>query len=388
VGDTVVVRTVEGSVWGGTARLVPEVSIGVLEGDSTEMFGSIRSLAVDSAGRIYVMDGQVPALRVYGPDGAYLRTLGREGEGPGEYAGPDGGLAVLSDGRVVLRDPANARFTVYGPEGEHRASWPWRGGFNTGRKLYRTRDDAVWSLVLMDPSASVFDWVMGVAEIHPDGSPGDTLREPDIRYDPPTISGEREGGASIRSVPFAPEVEWTMSPEGYLVGGSGDRAAVTLFKPEGPLRIEWEADRVPVKPGEASGARDAAVRQMRSQFPGWSWNGPPIPEVKPAFSSLEVDEEGRIWVGLPAPTREEENPVHDPADPDSEPTVWAPTSTRFRVFEPDGRHLGVVEGPPEISRYPTPVFGAEHVWVVVRDELDVPRVVRFRIVPPREPEAG
>ncbi|MDT8341319.1 MAG: hypothetical protein RQ751_07380 [Longimicrobiales bacterium] len=46
VGDTVVVRTVSGSVWGEDAVLVPEVEIGVLDGDERYMFGRIRALAV------------------------------------------------------------------------------------------------------------------------------------------------------------------------------------------------------------------------------------------------------------------------------------------------------------------------------------------------------
>ena len=104
IGDTVVVRTVAGSLWGDTARLVPEVTIGVLDGPEEYMFGQIVSMALGADGTIYVMDRQVPALRVYNPDGSYRATFGREGAGPGEYRRPDGGMGVLSDGRIVLRE--------------------------------------------------------------------------------------------------------------------------------------------------------------------------------------------------------------------------------------------------------------------------------------------
>lgn len=71
-GDTAVVQVLAGSTWGAEAELVPEVTIGVLEGDDRYIFGGIRSLAVDGTGRIFVMDGQLTALRVYDPDGNWI----------------------------------------------------------------------------------------------------------------------------------------------------------------------------------------------------------------------------------------------------------------------------------------------------------------------------
>lgn len=65
LGDTLVVRTLSGSVWGDTARLVPEVSIGMFDGPEEYVFGQIHSLAMGQDGTIYVVDRQVPALRVY-----------------------------------------------------------------------------------------------------------------------------------------------------------------------------------------------------------------------------------------------------------------------------------------------------------------------------------
>jgi len=84
IGDTIVVRTVSGSVWGGPAELAEEVRIGVFEGEDVYLLGSVSALAADEDGYIYVVDSQVPALRKYGPDGRYVATFGREGGGPGE----------------------------------------------------------------------------------------------------------------------------------------------------------------------------------------------------------------------------------------------------------------------------------------------------------------
>jgi hypothetical protein len=69
VGDTTIVRTLGGGVWGDSVRLVEEVAIGALDGAEEYLFGRVGDLAVDADGGIYVFDGQVPALRYYDSNG-------------------------------------------------------------------------------------------------------------------------------------------------------------------------------------------------------------------------------------------------------------------------------------------------------------------------------
>ena len=54
----------------------------------------------------------------------------------------------------------------------------------------------------------------------------------------------------------------------------------------------------------------------------------------------------------------------------------------FDVFEPDGRYLGMVRAPRGFSTRPQPVFRGDTVWATVRDDLEVPYIVRFRIQHP------
>lgn len=104
IGDTTVVRTLAGSVWGAVATLVREVSIGELDGPEEYLFGNVESVAVDDDRNTYVLDGQAQHVRVFDSAGVYVETLGRRGEGPGEFDLADA-VAVLSDGRVAVRDP-------------------------------------------------------------------------------------------------------------------------------------------------------------------------------------------------------------------------------------------------------------------------------------------
>lgn len=55
-------------------------------GDTEEIFlGVIRSVAVDGKGRVYIADRDHVSIHVYSSDGQYLQSLGRQGQGPGEF---------------------------------------------------------------------------------------------------------------------------------------------------------------------------------------------------------------------------------------------------------------------------------------------------------------
>lgn len=378
VGDTVVVRTVSGSVWGDTATLEAEMSIGELEGADEYILGSVSALAVGPDGIIYVLDRQVPALRLYDSQGAYLDTWGREGEGPGEYKRPRA-LAARSDGRVLVRDPGAGRIMVYDPQGLEEATWPIRGSFSTSRPLYLDRQDNAYYLLLQESEGGLDAWRFNLIRITPDGTFADTLTPPSTDFEAPYVEARSENSWSRTSVPFSPSDEWHFSPLGYFVFGISTRYAIELRKPGQPvLRIEKEYDPVPVRSGEAAHQRDRITRNFRRSFGTWRWNGPPIPDQKPPYDDFWVDDDGRIWVQVSQPGVEEENPAYDPDEEGSTPTVWTERPA-FDVFDDRGRFLGHVRVPEGFSTFPTPVARGEHVWAVIRDELDVQRVVRFRL---------
>ena len=386
LGDTIVVRTLQGSEWGQEAVLQPEMSIGVFEGEDHYMLGSVRSLAVADDGSVYLMDSQVPALRKYAPDGTYLTTFGREGGGPGEYKGPDGGLVVLADGRVVLRDPGNARLQVYSPEGEPLATWPLRGGFNTGSPMVVDTAGVVWTQVLLDPEAGVTDWRMGMAGVDSrTGQPVDTVPAPEWDYEAPkliaSISSGENRSTSVSNVPFSPQPSWAFSPLGWMVGGLSTRYAVDQYLPGGQvLRIERVAESVPVQPDERADQERQTTWGMRTTQPDWKWNGEPIPDRKPPFRGIATGVDGRIWVMVHQPgQRVPDEELVEADDPDARPASRWREPVAYDVFEADGSYVGRVRAPDGFSTYPRPVFRGDTVWAIVRDELDVQYLKRFRV---------
>ncbi|MCL7958916.1 MAG: 6-bladed beta-propeller [marine benthic group bacterium] len=380
IADTVVVRTVAGQMWESDRQLVSEVSIGVLEGDEKYQFGRLRAIAVDLNGNMYAFDSHVPVLRVYGPDGAWLRDIGREGEGPGEYKQPDAGLAMLRDGRVALRDPGNGRITLYKPDGAYDGFYRIAGSFNTSSPLTADTTGTLLTPTVVNLGESVFEWKSGLARYFLDGSV-DTLMVPDLGYEEAQVSAEREGSMSINGVPFAPEQVTAYSPKGYFLVGISEDYAFDLLRPEGVLRIQKAYEPVAVYPGEADAEREATTDNFKQNYPGWKWNGPPIPDVKPAYDGFYPAEDGRIWVHVPAPSerymdaedqKAEEERLGRAVNPYRAPVL-------FDVFEPTGEYLGQVSTPEGFSLRPKPIFRGDNVWATVRDEYDVQRLHRFRM---------
>jgi len=95
-----------------------------------ELFGVITDIIVDEQRNVYVLDAQLSEIRVFDIEGDYIRTIGREGEGPGEFRYPsdmlflpDGQLGAIQQNRLVL-------FGTEGePAGDFHFKEPGGGGF-------------------------------------------------------------------------------------------------------------------------------------------------------------------------------------------------------------------------------------------------------------------
>ena len=275
IGDTTVVRTLSGSAWGGDASLVPETSIGELEGPEEYLFGSVRAIAVDDDHNVYVLDGQARHVRVFDSAGVYVNTFGGRGEGPGEFRVPIG--IAVSGGRVMVRDPANARVQLF-----HLETWEaveWRYGpsdIYMSTPLYT--DDLGRIYVDISSNEEIRFIVMG-----PDGTHLDTISAPeapaDFDEDRYRMRTEAESGDEWISVgatvPFGPDWYWTVHPSGHFVSALSTAYRIDLERDGGVLRIERNHTPVAVADGERERHERRIVSRMRRFDAGWSWDGPP-----------------------------------------------------------------------------------------------------------------
>ena len=281
IGDTTVVRTLSGSVWDGEVTLIPEISVGELNGPEELLFGSVRSIAVDDDRSVYIFDDQAQEVRVFDSAGVYVETLGGRGEGPGEFSRAEA-IALLPDGRLVVRDPGNTALEVFVPGTPETQRWRYEvGGLFSASPLYT---DMSGRTFLETRDLSRDDFVMHIIVFGPDGTQIDTLPEPSTTYEPPVVTAERGPSSINYAVPFSPGLHWTVHPSGHLLTGFSSDYRIDLARDDGVLRIERAADPAPVHDEERAYQREGLARQMHEFDPEWSWNGPPIPEQETVLS--------------------------------------------------------------------------------------------------------
>lgn len=84
--------------------------------DFYERFGTVE-VDADGAGNIYVLDNGNTRVQVFDAKGQPLRSLGREGDGPGEFRMPRC-LSVNAGGDFAVFDMGQGRVTVIDAQGE------------------------------------------------------------------------------------------------------------------------------------------------------------------------------------------------------------------------------------------------------------------------------
>lgn len=387
--DTVV-RHAQKPLYPGVATLVEEVSIGVADGAEEYMLGEIADIALGSDGSIYAFDRQVPVIRHYDVRGKFLRTIGRRGQGPGEYRSTSG-IATMRDGRLLLWDTGNWRINVYSPNGEVLTQWLTPSGSAGSSVSQYSR------AILVDTAGRIITrkTLFNAGDIlnrptvwlryRSDGTPIDTLHAPPAAREMPKLAATSARSMFTREVPFAPKRIVTVSPLGYLIAGLPDRYAFEIHEPGRPVvSVRRDVKPEPVTRAERAQARREVEERMRQTDPTWSWNGPDIPDVKPLYADLHVGLDGRIWVAVlpevsprigatsmgggvgPGSTRPR------PQGPPQEP----PRPAMYDVYEPDGQYLGQVQVPAKVSSV---VRRGDQVWAIAYDDDDVPRIRRYRI---------
>jgi hypothetical protein len=349
---TIVVRNPATPLWDSTRawRLEEDLRIGAMEGEGPDVFGRIVGLVVDGAGRIWALDRQARELKIFGPDGAHVRTVGRGGGGPGEFGDPIG-LALATDDRVWVVDPGNARFSVHDSTGEfvetrHRGiggySVPWRGGFDD--------DGLFWEATVTQTEEGLR---RAILRFDAEFQPRDTLLMPEMQ-DAQTFELRTQTGYMAADVPFTPTQLWAKGAGRDLWFASSGDYRLHLTRGGDTLRtVQRDFDRIPVTSEERQEAIEGLEWFVRQ---GGRVDESRIPQTKPVLQRFSVDPEGRLWV-LVTPTQAESNPLD--------------------VFDAEGRYLGRLQSP--VTLYPQPLLRDGFVYGLHTDELGVQQIVRLRL---------
>lgn len=341
-----------------------DLQIGSLTGDDLNLiFGDIRGIQAATDGTIYVLDFQAAEVRAFDPEGRYLRTVAREGEGPGEITEANG-IILAGDTLLWLHD--HGKWTIIGVDrsGEevHRFNKPimsygyiWDGAFDDRGRYWRR----------------TFREEGGFTYPPPPGLSSATIHRYYVSYDLSSgaIDSVYLGETSSRSytyedpngiwqflpIPFAPGNPTEIDPSGGFWRANSASYRIVRTGEGGDTLVVIEAD-VPVQPVTAED-RSAYVEQGVAFRPHARRDleavAAILAEVKPVLEDVFVDDEGVLWV---------------------ERVVPRDGPSFYDRFSAGGDYLGSVR----LAFQPAGRIWVQHgnIYSWIEDELDVPFVVR------------
>lgn len=316
-------------------------------------------------------------VRVYDPQGAWLRSIGRDGDGPGEFRSP-GNISLAGD-TLFTTDFQLSRATAFSLGGELLTSWPYPTGAEGARIALNSRlSDGRWmgtgaisftaGAVSGGISRVPSTWYLIRADLSAVEDTVTTLAGTERVIRTTTSAGGNIIGMEVASLPVGQTSIGTVAPDGLLAGDS-DRPEVRYHAADGTLRriLRWAAPPVPLDDGlwnrlkqadldRSDGTEEAQARIERR------FETRPTVAALPYFSGILRDSEDAVWLRTFAPL---------PTD-----------SVRFHLFDHTGQWLGTRSLPPRTTVLD---IGRTRLLTVWQDDDDLEYVRVYRILREAEP---
>lgn len=331
--------------------------------DGPESFTSVHPTTVgaDGAGRIYMLDLQQHRVVVFGPDGEFVRTMGREGDGPGELAIP-AGLAVQPSGAAFVFDYGHGGLVGFDTTGASLPPQPFRflSAPGTNRHMALNGDRTVVASAARGDVRKVqlLTWSL---EAESDTTVLASLPATDAKMVQYTCIG-----LSLRPI-FEPAIIWAMGPQGAVAARTA-QYAIDLFTPEGVRRASI---RRSIQPRTASA--EVALAELgdglRVRFgsgechvePDALVEGRGFADVVPVIADLLVSPAGELWVERKVVGRDEDgDPLPGPID----------------VFDATGAYMGTL---PVGTPFPLLILPDGRIAFKETDDLDIERLIVARV---------
>lgn len=332
------------------------------EGDAS--IGWVRDVALSRGGLLAVADLDPVTVHLFDASGGWLRNIGRQGSGPGEFE--DAFVAWLGD-TLLVQDRRNARVNRFLADGTILDPLPSACCLTEGVGI------ASGSRILVPaPGAPELrkSWVVAGTQ-----SVLDTVTLVDARIVPPTVWQVRlpEGGGFGKLVPLHPVVRSAIDPLGtlttawtgeYLLRRTRDgRDTTRLFGHDAIARRSLDAV-ARTRYARELAREDAVAEEIDVAVLQAAYDPDLLPEEPELIDAIWVDARGRTWVQR--------------VSTDGGPVV-------LDLFDREGRWLDAVTPPREawpVSPYHRPVAFADDAVVVAVEGPDGPEIIRYTIVGP------
>jgi hypothetical protein len=263
--------------------------------DEEILFGRVIRAVADEQGNVYLLDAQLSQVEVFSPDGEHLRTVSREGEGPGEIRDPadmlflpDGNFGIVTrfPGKLAKLDPHGdpaGTVSLRGEDAIEGGFWQAHFGACRGGQIYIAGNET-------HSAESRRNRTWFISRFDTDG------REQTRLYAMPTTLDFQSPVLVERE--FVPSYIFAIAagPDGRLFSATDwETYAITAYRPDGRI------DRVIERAYENRRRTELETARIRGVFDSWTSRAPTevpyeIMSVPPAVTGLQVTADSHLWV--------------------------------------------------------------------------------------------
>jgi len=280
-----------------------ELSIGVIEGDENYMFGGTVIFNTDEEGNFYVTDSDKKRIQKYNTEGKYLLTIGRKGQGPGEFRN----LLVArfdKDGHIYVTDIANRRISFFDTNGKYLRQIPIpdvflnlymnsRGYFiSSCSKRSDDESGLGWRIVyaLFDDQFSI------VSEFHT------RMFNPKPPEGRDLTSMAKFTANMLNDIAFQPQPAYIVADNDCIYFGCSEDYTIHIYSPDGIPIKTIKREYNPIKVGEkdkeyfVANRVESLVRDRGEDYKKEVIKFIEYPKYKPAYHSFALMENG--WLAV------------------------------------------------------------------------------------------
>ena len=345
----------------------PKLSIGVEEGEEEYQLHRVSDAIRLADGRIAISNSGSNEIRVFDAAGRYLKSVGRKGQGPGEFgelSSPT--LHALKDGFLATDDGAQ-RVHLLRDDLEFNETRRFTLTNETPRPFLRgVFADGSWLAIAADGGGTlggapgtVIGMGFSILRYDENGVPAGALG----RYEgAKRLVHEVQGTIHYPYIPLTTESIIGISGN-QLVVMRGDKPELEYHDLSGRLVrvVRWPRARVPSSAiwpeyrDRSVAGLPTADERTRRLYGAYYAKELPLPEFAPLYTAMRIDSELSVWLQR----------FRMPGD--TAARVWD-------VIGADGAWLGAVRTPPRLTAYR---IGTDFMLGRSVDSLGVERVQLF-----------
>jgi hypothetical protein len=315
------------------AKLTVEMSCGEEGGPEAGVLNKPLRLDADAQGNVYVMDYGDVNIKVYDGQGRFLRAIGRQGQGPGEF----GGMVffdLMTDGKICVLDFIQHRIIIMTTEGLYVSGFPLEGFFGTlavdeQNRLFLGKRGAIKELDKLSTESQEVPYITSIFRTDVAGK--ELVHLTDFLGE--SMIMRSSGGGGVVSAGGLYVVVWNISREGELYGGYNLDYSLGVFGQDGKKEFAFGRQFTPIKDKRYQGK----VGQKKTM---------------PAYRAIVMDEDGNLWVEL-IQADDAKGFLYDVFSPDGIYSKQVAIDQRIGVFK-NGKIYSLLrpeEGYPSIKRY-------------------------------------